>query len=100
MFTTNFEIYLTFYSLLFMENNQASNTGNWKMLEKDDDERIMLLKAKSNEAQGIPKYFLIYKENEPSPLIDLVPKDYRFDKPEELQGIFNFNILTQMQVPF
>ena len=91
MFTKNFEIYLTFYLFLFMENNQASNTGNWKMLEKDGDERILLLKAKSNELNGIPKYFLIYKENEPSPLIELVPKDYRIETPEKHQGMNNFN---------
>ena len=68
-----------------MENNQASNAGSWKMIF--DDERIMLLKAKSNEAQGIPKYFLIYKKNDPSPLIELEDKDYKIDTPEKQQGM-------------
>ena len=86
IFAKVFQIYLTVYLSLFIENNEAS-------FKKDNDEKWMLLKAKSHEAEEIPKYFLIYKNNELSPLIELEAKDYRIGTPENLQGICILNQL-------
>lgn len=83
-FAKVFQIYLTVYLSLFIENNEGS-------FKKYNDEKWMLLKAKRNEAEEIPKYFLIYKRNEPSPLIELEASDFRIDTPEKLKGIYNFN---------
>ena len=83
IFTKIFKIYLTVYLSLFIENNEAS-------FKKDNDEKWMLLKAKNSEAEEIPKYFLIYRKNWQSSLIELENKDHKIDTPEKLQGIYNF----------